>query len=66
MLEEVAKHNGLASAAVLVDLIKAFETVLLGRTWQVAERHGFPRRMLRLALEASAFERRLTYRKAVG
>ena len=66
VLEEAAKHNGLASAVVLVDLIKAYETVLLGRTWQVAVRHGFPRRILRLALEASAFERRLTYQKAVG
>ena len=54
------------SAAVLIDFIEAYETILLGRTWQVAGEMGFPLMLLRLTLEASAFERRLVYKKLIG
>ena len=66
VLEEAAKQRGLQSAAVLIDLVKAFEMILLGRTWQAAKKYNFPLSVLRLTLEASAFTRRLTFRKAVG
>ncbi len=62
--EEAARQRGLASAAVLVDLVKAFEMIILARVWKVAIRLEFPPHLLRLSMEVCAFERRLAYRGA--
>ncbi len=63
---EAARSRGLSSGAVLIDLIKAFEQVILGRVWNAAVKYEYPLDVLRLALEASSFDRRLTYRGAVS
>ncbi len=64
VLEEAARQRGLASAAVLVDLVKAFELIILARVWKVGVESGFPRASLRLSLEVCSFSRRLVYRAA--
>ena len=66
VLEEAARQRGLASAAVLVDLVKAFEQVMLHLVWEAGVQHDFPREVLRLSLEACTFKRRLVYRGAVS
>ncbi len=66
ILDEAARQNGLSSAAVLVDLVKAFEQVILAGVWTEGLRHGFPARLLRLSMEACAFPRRLAYGAAHG
>ncbi len=64
VMEEAARQRGLASAAVLVDLVKAFEMVILARVWSDGLKLGFPRELLRLAMEVCSFGRRLVYRSA--
>ncbi len=64
VLEEAARQRGLASAAVLIDLVKAFEQVILARVWASGVRLGFPTIVLRLAMEICCARRRLVYRKA--
>ena len=64
--EEAAVASGRATASILLDLVKAFEQVVLGQVWRCGARQGFPRRILVLALEACAFARRLSYRGAVS
>ncbi len=64
VLEEAARQRGLASAAVLIDLVKAFEQVILARVWASGVRLGFPTVVLRLAMELCCARRRLVYRKA--
>ncbi len=53
VMEEAAKQRGLASAAVLIDLVKAFEMIILARVWGAAKARGFPEVLLRLAMERS-------------
>ena len=64
VMEEAAQQRGLASAAVLVDLVKAFEQVMLQLVWTAGIQHGFPMNILRLSLEACAFPRRMVFRGA--
>ena len=66
MLDEAATADGLHSAAVFFDLAKAFEIVRLDLVWGVGVEQGFPLRILRLELEAFAFERRLRYLSAIS
>ena len=66
LLDEAAKADGLASAAALMDLAKAFERVALHLVWEAGVRHGFPLKVLRLILEAFAFARHLSYQGAVS
>ena len=58
MLDEAATADGLQSAAIFFDLAKAFETVRLDLVWEAGLQQGFPPTILRLGLEAFAFERR--------
>ena len=64
VMEEAAKQRGLASGSVLIDLIKAFDHLLLAEVWKAAMQHNFPTNLLMLSLECSSFERRLVYRGA--
>ncbi len=64
VVEEAARQRGLASAAVLVDLVKAFEMVILARVWCDGLELGFPKELLRLSMEVCSFARRLVYRGA--
>ncbi len=66
LTDEAAKSRGLHSASTLVDLVKAFEMVLLQEVWASAVRHGFPLWALVLILEACSFTRRLVYCSAVS
>ena len=66
VMEEAARQRGLAFAAVLVDLVKAFEQVMLHLVWEAGVEHNFPLEILRLSLEACTFKRRLVYRGAVS
>ena len=64
VLEEAARQRGLESGSVLIDLIKAFDHLLLAEIWKAGVAHGFPMNLLVLSLECSAFNRRLVYRGA--
>ena len=64
--EEAAGFEGKKSAAVLVDLVKAFEQVTLGPIWKAGIQTHFHPHMLRLALELRTAERRLVYKKAAS
>ncbi len=64
VLEEAARQRGLASAAALIDLVKAFEQVILARVWASGIRLGFPPVILRLAMELCSARRRLMFRRA--
>ena len=66
LIDEAAKGQDLQSAAVFVDLTKAFEQVRLSDVWLSAKRHGFPLRLIRPALEAFSFARRLCYHGAIS
>ena len=66
MQEEAACFERKKSAAVLVDLVKAFEQVTLGPVWREGIRTQFHPRMLRLALELCAVSRRLVYKRAMS
>ena len=66
LFDEAAKGRGLLSATTLVDLTKAFEMVKLRDIWLAARRHDFPLRLIRPALEAFSFARRLCYQGAVS
>ena len=48
VMEEAARQRGLASGAVLLDLVKAFEQILLAEVWQAGGRNGFPIALLRM------------------
>ncbi len=64
VMEEAARQMGLATATVLVDLMKAFEQIILAEVWSAGVRHGFPTQLLRLGLELCTARRRLVYRGA--
>ena len=64
--DEAVRENGLVSASVLLDLVKAFECVRLDVIWRAAMRTGFPLAVLRLSLQAYCRARRLVYRGVVG
>ena len=64
VMEEAAKQRGIASGSVLIDLIKAFDHLLLSEVWKAGLEHGFPMNLLALSLEWSTFKRRLVYRGA--
>ena len=66
VLEEAHRQRGRNTAAVLLDLTKAYERVPLELVWRRGRAKGFPARLLALGLEACAFTRRLIYRKAVS
>ncbi len=66
VMDEACKQRGLATGAVLVDLVKAFEQVVLAIVWREGVARGFPLRLLRLGLEACAFTRRLALGAAHG
>ena len=61
---EAAVHHGHTTATIMVDLVKAFESVPLWRIWEAGLRRHLPTRLLRLALEACSFTRRLVYNSA--
>jgi ribonuclease HI len=63
---EAAAARGLDSAAVLVDLVKAFEMVRLELVWMAGLRLHFPPTVLRLTLESFAFARALVLSGAVA
>ena len=52
--EEAARGRGHSTASVLIDLVKAFEQVVLAQVWEKGKKHAMPRKVLRLALEARA------------
>lgn len=66
LYEEAAAADGLATASVYLDLVKAFEQVVLAHVWDSGRKHMMPTQILVLALEACVFVRRLTYRGAVS
>ncbi len=66
LTDEAAKARGLQSAATLVDLVKAFEMVLLQEVWRAAQRHDFPLWAIALILESCSFVRRLLCSGAVS
>ena len=66
VLEEAHRQRGRHTAAVLLDLTKAYERVPLERVWHRGIAKGFLARLLALGLEACAFSRRLVYRNAVS
>ena len=66
LIDEAATADRLSSASTLTDLDKAFERVSLSLVWEAGVRHDFPLAILRLMLESFAFERRLTYQRAVS
>ena len=66
LYEEAAAAKGLATASIFLDLVKAFEQVILAQVWKKGCAHGMPVEVLALSLEACAFTRRLTYRGAVS
>ncbi len=59
VMDEACKQRGMSTGAVLVDLVKAFEQVVLAIVWREGVARGFPLQLLRLGLEACAFTRRL-------
>ena len=66
VMGEAAHQSGLSSAAVLVDLVKAFEQVLLQLVWDAGQKNNSPMDIMRLSLEACTFPRRLVYQGAVS
>ena len=64
--DEAAVASGRTTASVMLDLVKAFEQVVLGQVWRCGAKLDFPKRLLTLALEACAFTRRLSYKGAVS
>ena len=66
VIDEAAAADGLDSATAFVDLAKAFERIRSEDVWRAGVRHGFPLHILRLALEAFAFARRLSFQGAVS
>ena len=64
--DEAATHDGLVSAAVFFDLVKAFEMIRLEGVWEAGRKANFPVRLLRLIMEEYACARRLTFRKEVA
>ncbi len=64
--EEAARARGDMTASVLIDLVKAFEMIVLSHVWNKGLVHRFPVQILRLSLETCSFARRLTYRGAVS
>lgn len=60
LYDEVADAVGDAAITVLLDLMKAFESVPLERIWEEGLRRGFPPLVLRLSLEVCAFVRHPT------
>ena len=66
LLDEAAKGRGQQSAGVFLDLAKAFEMVRLEDIWYAGAHYGFPWEILRLALEAFSFVRRLRFQAALS
>ena len=66
LLDEAAKGRHELSAAVFLDLAKAFEIARLEDIWYAGVHYGFPLDLLRLALEAFSFARRLSFQGAVS
>ncbi len=66
LADEAAKAKGLDTAAVLIDLVKAFEHIPLSLLWERGGQHAFPMAALRLVLEICAAPRRLVFRGAVS
>jgi len=60
LYDEAMEASGLAAATMLLDLMKAFESVPLEHVWACGLRLGFPLGILRLSLEVCAFARHLT------
>ena len=66
LLDEAALGRGHHSAGVFLDLTKAFEMVRLEDVWYAGLHYGFPPTLLRVALEAFAFARRLYFQYATS
>ena len=66
LLDEAAKGRGQQSAGVFLDLATAFEMVRLEDIWYAGAHYGFPLEILRLALEAFSFARRLCFQGALS
>ena len=66
LYEEAASATGKATASIFLDLVKAFEQVVLGQVWRYGLAHLMPKRVLALALESCTFSRRLSFRGAVS
>ena len=66
LIDEAACADGMRIASVFFDLTKAFETIRLDLVWDAGRQYGFPLTLLRLSLEAFAFERRLRYQNAIS
>ncbi len=64
--DEALQHRGNVSATVLLDVVKAFEGVLLSHVYDAAVTLGFPMAVLRLALEACAALRYLSFERSVA
>ena len=64
VMEEAARQRGLSSGAVLLDLIKAFDHLILEEVWRAGLTYGFPIALLRASLGCSTFRRRLVFRGA--
>ncbi len=64
--EEAALARDQASAASLLDLVKAFEFIPLELLWRKGHKHGCPMRLLALVLELCASPRRLVFRGALS
>ena len=66
LIDEAACADDKRTASVCFDLTRAFETIRLDLVWEAGKQYGFPLPLLRLSLEAFAFERRLRYQSAVS
>ena len=64
--EEAARARGQATASIMIDEVQAFEQVALNIMWTERLKMKMHRWILKLALEACAFGRRLTYKGAVS
>ena len=63
LYEEAAASSGKVTASIFLDLLKAFEQVVLANVWRSGLKHRMPQRVLTLALEACAFSHRLSLQR---
>ena len=64
--DEVGRASGQCSSTVLLDLVKAFESLRLDAIWQAGIEHGYPLHILRMSMELFAFVRHLSCQGAVA
>ena len=66
LYDEAAAQLGHHSATILLDLMKAFESIPLATVWEKGLEMGYPPYLLRLSLEVCAFGRHLVYSGSIS